>query len=129
MVLVVYALWLKYYFYAWEGWHGPFMGYVYQLVTATSYAPGYSDFRFRKIRVGMCEDEVLDLVGEPIARTDMDKRHQEICEKFEIENKRVPTGMFRWEYACAGDDYDYRIRDVFFVNEKVVKVVYSYYFD
>lgn len=105
------------------------MGYVYQLVTATRYAPGYSDFRFRKIRVGMSENEVLCLVGEPLARTDMDKRHQEICEEFGVEDKRTPTGLCRWEYSCAGDAYDYRIRGVFFSKGKVVRIEYSYYFD
>ncbi len=34
----------------------------------TQYADGYSHAGFRRIRVGMCEQEVLDILGEPLRR-------------------------------------------------------------
>ena len=34
----------------------------------TEYAPGYSHAGFNKIRIGLTEQEVLDILGEPLSR-------------------------------------------------------------
>src|SRR5262245_14258904 len=34
----------------------------------TRYAPGYSDFAFNRVRLGMSRSEVLDILGEPLER-------------------------------------------------------------
>lgn len=77
----------------------------------TEYAPGYSDHGFRRIRIGMTEQEVLSLVGPPLARGPMRGTNQ------------------TWVWSRSPSDGNYRVRTVIFENERVSKVNHGFHLD
>jgi hypothetical protein len=56
------------------------------LVDTGRYAPGYSHARFRNVKIGMAQEEVMDLLGEP------------------LERYWVSTGHTGWVYADDSPD-------------------------
>ena len=80
-------------------------------VDQTNYAPGYSDYNFIRIRVGMSKGEVLKLIGEP------------------IEWKTIPASetIGYWSQACCAGNYKNRV--VMFREDVVYKVFSEYYWD
>ena len=76
----------------------------------TVYAPGYSAENFNKIEIGMTPEQVLELVGEPLKKSEA-----------------------RWDYTALRKNdrrYSYWIREVYFDSDKKVsKIDTSYWWD
>lgn len=128
LFLGLFLLWSKYYFFASEGWHG-WRSAIYQAWTATQYAPKYSERRFRRIRVGQPKTEVLSALGEPLSKRFVEEGYRAWMHEFSPHSPMPENRTERWEYATAGDSYDYRIRAIEFQNDLVVDVDIDYYFD
>lgn len=81
----------------------------------TVYATGYSDEAFRRIRPGMSEQEVADLLGAPL-------------EKYSFEGD---DGVERvgWRYSKSAHGQSYRIRAVVFDEGRVMTVFREFYLD
>jgi hypothetical protein len=74
-------------------------------------APGYCDYKFSKILVGMSKAEVLDLIGEPLEW-----------------NSRLPREEIgHWSRACC--HHNYRGRVVAFVDGRVSRIFAGYDWD
>ncbi len=73
----------------------------------TVYAPGYSAENFNKIEIGMTPEQVLELVGEPLKKSEA-----------------------RWDYTALRENdrcYCYWVREVYFGSDKKVSKVDAYY--
>lgn len=81
----------------------------------TVYASGYSDEGFRRIRPGMSEQEVVDLLGAPL-------------EKYSFEDDH---GVQRvgWRYSKSAHGQSFRIRAVVFDEGRVKSVFREFYLD
>jgi outer membrane protein assembly factor BamE (lipoprotein component of BamABCDE complex) len=77
----------------------------------TEYSKQYSDEGFRRVRVGMTEEQVLRDVGPPL-------------EKFDTKE-----GSSGWRYSRSCSDGNYRIRVVLFRDGRVVERIAEAYFD
>jgi outer membrane protein assembly factor BamE (lipoprotein component of BamABCDE complex) len=82
------------------------------LPDTTEYARSYTDEGFARVSPGMTEDEVRELIGEPLA-VDVYRDGQEEY----------------WRYARSASDGDYHIRIVVFEESHVSRVISKYYFD
>ena len=80
---------------------------------ATSFAPGYSDAAFSKLRLGMSYDEVRRLLGEPLHRD------------------TVYWPDYGWKYSApASSSGHYHLREVRFTQDGKVGDCFSvFYFD
>ena len=80
---------------------------------STVYSVGYDENRFQQVRVGMTSGEVEALMGPPL--------------------KKVPwpmPGIVNWSYTDSRPgSSDYWMRDVFMGDDKVVRVVSTYWID
>jgi hypothetical protein len=83
----------------------------------TKYSNGYSHKGFNEVYIGMTENEVLDILGEPIVRW------------FPFD-KRGPEEKKNWvsfQYSESPGDTHYRLRQVLF-NEKGIVTSKTGYF-
>jgi len=91
------------------------------LMTDTKYADGYSQEGFSRIRKGMTEHEVLDILGEPLARwSPYDFPHTPYPEKAHF------VGL---EYSRSPSSKNYRLREVYLDNGVVAQVIGYLYWD
>jgi hypothetical protein len=67
----------------------------------TEYAPGYSDWRFRRVRLGDSKAEVLGQLGEPLAKI--------------VDTRAVwPQPVEYWLYSRSATDSSHRRRQIVF---------------
>jgi hypothetical protein len=109
LILVVLALGFLH-FYLLDGLDGWFFSLPGK--EATYYSKGYSDSGFRRIKIGMSEEDVLTILGEPLARQETPEEKQT-----------------SWRYSGRRIDTDYRERVIIFENGKVKKKISDYYVD
>lgn len=91
------------------------------LATDTQYADGYSHEGFSRIKVGMKEQEVLDILGEPLAR----------WRPYDHPNTPFPERkhFVGLEYSRSPSTRNYRLREVFLDNGVVADMVGFFYHD
>jgi hypothetical protein len=93
-----------------DGWQGVFLP-LFSEDSETVYAPGYSYIAFRKVRIGMRDSEVRELIGEPL----------KVVAK--------PAGDV-WVYSDSATSRSYRMREVLFDQRgRVVEVMAEFVFD
>lgn len=93
-----------------DGWQGVFLPLLSES-SGTVYAPGYSYFAFRRIRIGMTVTAVKALIGEP------------------LKIVARPTGD-AWVYSDSPVSRSYRMREVMFdPRGQVAKVVAEFVSD
>lgn len=93
-----------------DGWQGVFLPLLSES-SETVYAPRYSYFAFRRIRIGMTAPEVKGLIGEP------------------IKIVARPTGDV-WVYSESRVSRRYRMREVMFdLRGRVAEVVAEFVCD
>jgi hypothetical protein len=90
---------------------GPVSLLGFMLRPDTEYAPGYSDWRFLKVREGMSTTEVTSLLGTPLRIYESDHREQV------------------WMYSRSPHDTHYRCRSVIVRDAVVVEIHSEFYFD
>lgn len=79
---------------------------------ATSYSPGYSKMGWFRVRVGMTERQVTDLLGEPLRTFDRGTNNE------------------HWEYtSCSGPSECYFLRMLYFKNGIVTEKRSNLYID
>jgi hypothetical protein len=88
----------------------------------TVYAPGYSDRAFRQVEIGMSQQEVLSLLGEPISPFRLTGEPL-------MDWSRAFPAEWCWEYSHSPSDSDFRIRCVYIENGKVVGKRAGYWVD
>jgi len=94
-----------------DGWQGVFLPALSER-SETVYAQGYSYFGFRRIRVGMTEEEVQALIGKP------------------LKVATTAIGGVVWVYSDIPVSRSYRMREVFFgPDRRVTEVVAEFVFD
>ena len=108
LIAVVLVL-LGFHYYCLDGISGWLLSRFYD--EDTPYAPGYSDSAFRKVREGMTEDEVRDLLGQPLDR-------------WSLDNNRFGR---RWSKSPS--DGNYKLRVVIFTEGKVTRKTSEFYLD
>lgn len=79
----------------------------------TVYAAGYSDAAFKRVRVGMSETDVAELLGEPL-------------EFYAVEGTPDLVG---WRYSRSARDASYHVRAVLFRDRRVVEIFCEFYLD
>jgi hypothetical protein len=80
----------------------------------TEYAAGYSEWNFLKVRPGMSEDQVRQLLGPPFV-------------EFEIPEQ---PGIKGWRYSRSSPvDRSYNVRVIHFREHVVTKVLRKHYVD
>ena len=87
---------------------------IYNLIEPeeTIYTAGYDEQKFESIKTGMTADQVNKLMGEPLKRIDVDG-HRVI-----------------WLYSKQGPhDTNYKIRNVWLQENKVVRIDRSFFVD
>jgi len=84
----------------------------------TKYAPGYREWKFRKIKVGMSEQDVLSIPGEPVMR--MKNEGRDIFNYTTWKTSNID---------CNGPDCCYTERGVMFRNGSVVDLFHDFYID
>ena len=93
-----------------DGWQGVFLPLLSES-SETVYAPRYSYFAFRRVRIGMTVTEVRDLLGEPL--------------KIAVR----PSGDV-WVYSDSPVSRSYRMREVMFdPRGRVAEVIAEFVFD
>lgn len=93
-----------------DGWQGVVLAPLSES-SVTVYAPGYSYFAFRRVRVGMTRAEVTKLIGAPLRQVPR------------------PDGAV-WVYSDSPVSRSYRMREVIFDrNGRVCDVVAEFVFD
>ncbi len=89
-----------------EGW---FLSHL--AADTTEYATGYSASAFRKVRPGMSEQEVTQLLGSP------------------IDAAPLSGNRMTWTYTRSRPKGSYWVRAVVFDNGKVEETVHEFYVD
>jgi hypothetical protein len=81
-----------------------FLGWFFD--TRTYYAPGYTETKFRTLRIGMTRAEVEAMVGPPLTKV------------------RWSDGSMNWVYSDRPwDTLDFERRWVIFKDDKVTEIV------
>jgi hypothetical protein len=78
----------------------------------TVYATGYTDSGFRRIRQGMSSNDVLSILGPPLAKYDLKNPHRVL-----------------WQYSKEIEDLSFSVRNVIFKDAFVCEVICEYYVD
>ena len=89
------------------------------LHTDTKYSKNYSHRKFDKIKIGMTQNEVISILGEPLVRWNPYIR----------DNSSVKKLHCAFEYSISPSDTHYRLRSVRFFNGKVKEVQNCFYWD
>lgn len=77
----------------------------------TVYATAYSEAAFRRIAIGMTEDQVRALLGEPLGM------------------RVQPFGRTSWWFTTSPHDKSYRQRAVVFQDGLVTQILHEFYVD
>jgi hypothetical protein len=82
-------------------------------VDDTEYSSGYSDRGFREVRVGLTEQQVLELVGKPL----------------EVHPSYPGFPETGWQYSRSPGSHSFHLRSVYFRDGLVSKIVDRNYAD
>ena len=100
-----------------DGFFGEISGLV--LSSDTKYSETYSHKKFRKIEIGMTEEQVIELIGKPLntwkpynTTIHIKKRH-----------------FIGFQYSESPSSANYRLRSVYFDNRVVAEKIDYYYID
>ena len=115
-VLIIFCLVLigyftvRFYQIKFDGIIGELLGLT--LKTDTEYSANYSDKKFSKVKVGMNENEVKELIGKPFVSWNY-------------------AGKIIYEYSRSLKDTNYRIRQIHFSqkNKNVIEINTEFYVD
>ncbi len=96
-------------------------GEVWGLMTQadTKYSGGYGHNKFGKIKLGMTEKEVIDLIGEPLIR----------WQPYSYTNYKDKSHFIGLQYSESPSSTNYRLRQVYLDNGKVAEIISYYYHD
>jgi len=97
-----------------DGLRGEMWGLI--LPTDTRYSVEYSEKRFRSITIGMNEQQVVQILGEPIAR-------------FKPYYYSGDSTVVAWQYSESPSSTNYRLRQLYLKDGVVVKKVAYFYLD
>jgi uncharacterized membrane protein len=78
----------------------------------TEYGPGYSHWKFLRVREGMSEQDVKALLGEPLRIHEAAETHQQI-----------------WEYSRSPSKTNFRCRTLTFTGSLVSDIHSEFYID
>ena len=85
----------------------------------TIYGADYSHFKFSKVRLGMSQDSVKLLVGEPLAKFAPPS----------LVNRGISNNEEIWYYSESPNSSHFRMRNLMIVEGRVAEVVANYYID
>lgn len=94
-------------------------GVILGLIEDTEYAQDYTDKGFNQIEIGMTEEEVIHILGEPLTRW-----KPYLHTKF-IDRKHYIS----LQYSDSPSDTHYRLRQVYLDNGIVAKKIGYFYID
>ena len=112
--VVLVSVWITHIY-----WMDGVFGALGELFTgSTDYAPGYSEAKYRRIHVGMREDEVRSVMGEPL-------------------RKYINRGVEVWAYSLPRykdkdgiwGDCNHTVRSFFFKYGRVIEIYHEFYID
>ena len=96
-----------------DGYGGWFLS-LFAQKEDTVYAPRYTDSSFRKIKIGMTEQDVMELVGKPL-------------EAYAVERRgRQCVG---WRFSRSEKGTSYKVRSILFSDGRVFEVFRDFYLD
>lgn len=95
-----------------DGYGGWAVSHLAQ-IDYTEYSAGYSDRGFRQVRVGMTEQQVRELIGEPL-------------DTYSVRHSLDDVG---WRYARSPRSHSYHVRVVLFKTGRVSRIFRDYYVD
>ena len=87
--------------------------------TDTKYSENYSHCGFNEIKIGMTENEAIEILGEPLIRWKPYK-HSKIIEK---------EGFIGLQYSESPSSTHYRLRQIYINNGEVAKIIGYMYID
>ncbi len=111
-LIVVFGTIIHFYWLDGLGW-----AIVEFTVGQTTYAPGYREYKFRRIRVGMTEEEVIEILGRPPGKS---HRNPDIW--FYAYGKNILEDKYPEENL-------YTQRIIEFDNGNVINTCHHFYFD
>jgi hypothetical protein len=96
-------------------------GEVWGLITAadTKYSVGYSDTKFRQLKIGMTERQVIQIVGKPLIR----------WQPFSSPAFKDKNHYVALEYSESPPGTNYRLRQVYLNGGRVAEINSYYYLD
>ncbi|NEN25697.1 outer membrane protein assembly factor BamE [Cryomorpha ignava] len=100
-----------------DGISGEIWDFIYS--TDTKYADGYSDKRFNEIKIGMTEQEVLDVLGEPLTEWN----------PYQNTRFKDKANFIGFQYSVSPSDTHYRLRQVYFNKGVVAEKIGYFYVD
>jgi len=107
IILLAFVVFIMLIFqYCYYTWPCPYAAYF-----GTDYPEKFSHYKFSKIKVGMLENEVLQLLGEPVNRV---TKEQLLNPPLDFEYGFFYEYPIEWEY--------YSIKHVYIKNKKVVDI-------
>jgi outer membrane protein assembly factor BamE (lipoprotein component of BamABCDE complex) len=92
-----------------DGFRGLVLSVLFD-AKSTEYAPLYTDAAFGRIAIGDTKQIVVELLGEPL-------------------DKGSWQGVERWWYSRSNNDTHYRLREIQFRENHVVKKIAYFYVD
>lgn len=96
-----------------DGFKGELCGLVFK--TDTRYAAGYHHQKFRAIKIGMTEQQVIEILGEPLSR----------WQPYGGEKGHF-VGL---QYSESPSSTHYRLRQVYLDHGMVAEVISYFYLD
>ncbi len=85
----------------------------------TKYSSGYSDKKFTSIQIGMTEQQVLEILGEPLTRWLP-------YQSTKFQDKKHLVGL---QYSTSPSSTHYKLRQIFLNNGKVAEIISYFYID
>lgn len=101
-----------------DGIEGEFFGSI--LCTDTKYSTEYSHKKFNAIRIGMTDEEVVDILGQPLI-TWLPYRNNRL-----FPEKKNYVGF---QYSESPSSTHYRLRQINFSKGRVVEIKSYFYVD
>jgi hypothetical protein len=101
-----------------DGLSGEILGLIFK--TDTKYSDLYSDKKFNKIKIGMSEHDVLEIIGTPITKWKPYLNNENYIDKSNYEG---------FVYSESPSSTHYRLRQINFNNGKVAEIISYFYVD
>ena len=101
-----------------DGFTGEIAGLF--LKTDTVFSSGYSHYKFNRLKTGMSETEVIDIIGPPLAEW-----RQYENNRFHPDKQQYITYL----YSQSPSSINYRLRQVSFDRGRVAELKAYFYFD
>lgn len=104
---------IRYLLYPSDGWEAAVVSLFYR--TDTEFSTAYTETGFSRLKIGMSQKEVLDILGKPL-------------DVFRVHSIDGGNSM-GWRYTKSPGDHSYRVRVVIFEGEKVSRILSEFYVD